>query len=137
MKRFIIFFIVGILAISCSKDDVPGVTGVFVGTYYKISASGSFDDISRWYNNHNTWPSSHAVVTVSILETERTMKILIDSDFGRERISGHYTEKNGTYECEGVKISNGTIQYSYLPSPGLNHWDNTGYITGKYLIAYQ
>jgi hypothetical protein len=137
MKRFIVFFIASILAISCSKDDVPGITGEFIGTYYKISSSGSFDDISRWYGNHTTWPSSHAVVTVSISEAEGTMKILIDSDFGRERISGPYTEKNGTYECEGVKISNGTITYSYHPTPSLNHSNYTGYISGKYLIAYQ
>ena len=48
-----------------------------------------------------------------------------------------YSEKNGTYECEGVKISNGTITYSYLPTPSLNHSNYTGYISGKYLIAYQ
>ena len=137
MKRFIFLFIASIIAISCSKDDVPGITGKFTGDYYKISSSGPSDEIMDWIDCPESWPSSHAFVTVTISKSAGTMKILIDSDdFGIKRINGHYTENNGIYECNGVKITDGEIWY-FDQTYSFDNMNHKGQIRGEYLKAYQ
>lgn len=138
MKKLLTFVLVLIGTISCEKDEIPGVTGEYVGTYYKIDRStSSVDEMSDWYNHYSNWPNSHATVTVTISKDDKTMKILIDSDFGRERIMGSYTEQNGIYKCENVTIKDGEFilneppgRFSYIPG-------NSVTIRGKYLKAYQ
>ena len=137
MKHFFILSLIVLLTAGCSKDEITGITGEFSGTYYKISSRGSFDDISDWYNSPTSWPNSRAVVTVTLSESAGTMKIVIDSDIVRKRISGPYSVNNGVYECEGVCISDGKLTYLIRNIGGRDYINNTGQIYGEYLVAYQ
>lgn len=135
------------LLCSCSNADsknaengIPGITGEFVGTYKCIDESvrtnSEFLDI---YNSSN-WPSSNAVVTVT-LESKYVMKVTIESSIRIKQFKGIYsvTQKHGkqVYNCSGVEISNGKISYQSLQYGTYENGRAGGWVKGELLDAFQ
>ena len=138
--KLLTLVIICIACLSCSKETIPGITGEYFGTYKYISTSvHSNDEFLHIYDSSN-WPSSDAKVTVSI-ESNKTMKIVIRSELRTTRIRGPYEENAGTYNCKGVKITDGYISY-YKVDYGVYHDHSTGssaggWVTGESLKAYR
>ena len=139
MKRFgdLLLASTLLLLVSCSKEtEIPGITGKYTGTYKYISESAhSTNGFLHIYNSSN-WPSAEAEVTVSV-ESGNTMKIIIRSSLRDAKIEGEYKETNGTYNCQGVKISNGHISYSKLDYGTYSGNGAGGWVRGESLHANQ
>lgn len=137
-NRLFILGILSLLLVSCSKEtaEIPGITGEYIGTYKYINESAhSNNEFLHIYSSSN-WPSAEAKVTVSI-ESDNTMKIIIRSSLRNAKITGEYKVTNGTYNCQGVEISNGYIYYSKLEYGVNSGNDAGGWVRGEYLYAFQ